>query len=89
MFLSLNKKCKIDKCLNNSACLEGVFDNLVITCEEEMVNSAPNSFNEKVTNKMNWYFYCHCFVSSYFILFYFTLFYFILFLLIIIRISCY
>ena len=40
------KNYKIDEYLNNCTCMKSIFD-LVITCEDEAVNTSTNSFNKK------------------------------------------
>ena len=41
-------KCEIDEYLNNSTYMRSFFDNLVIICENQIVTTSINSFDEKL-----------------------------------------
>ena len=52
-----NDKCKINENSNHCICMKSVFDNLVITCKDEILNTLTNSFDINVTHKMDCYFF--------------------------------
>ena len=52
----LNKIWLINEYSCNRTCVKSVSENLMITCEYDMVNTSTNSFNNKVTAKLNYYF---------------------------------
>ena len=52
-----NKKWKTNEYWNACTCIKRVSDNLVVTCEYDMLNTSTNSFNKKTTSKVDYYFF--------------------------------
>ena len=56
VLINVIKKCKTDEYLHNYTFIKSTSNYLVITCEDDTVNTSSNSSEGKVTYKKNYYF---------------------------------